>query len=391
MGINYFLKEEHHLFRSTVKEFMKQQAEPHFEKWEKEGKVDRSFFKAAGETGLLGLTVDEQYGGYGLDDLYSLIYIEEALRQNMHGPVLSLMAHSYLAMNYLQEAASEHIKQKYLVPSVKGEIVGALGMTEPNAGSDLAALRTSAVKEGDYYILNGSKTFITNGVYADYVVMAAKTNPAAGVKGISLFVVDTNTKGYTVSKLDKLGVKSSDTAEIGMNDVKVPAANLIGEEGQGFYYMMESLQTERLSIGWYCIGACLGAMDITIEYIKQREAFGKPISKIQVIRHKIAELQTEIDSLRSFVYLSTVRHTQKESVVKEASMIKYKSSDLLKTVTDECLQLFGGYGFIEDYPIARLYRDQRVNPIYAGTNEIMKEIISKLMLDEVSYKKVYNN
>ena len=389
MSINYFLSEEHHLFRESVKDFMKQHAEPHFAKWEKEGKVDRQFFVSAAQMGFLGLTVDEQYNGYGLDDLYSLILIEEAMRQNMHGPVLSILAHSYLAMNYLTKGASEFIKQKYLIPSVNGEIVGALGMTEPGAGSDLAALRTTAVKEGNYYILNGSKTFITNGVYADYVVMAAKTNPEAGVKGISLFVVDTKSEGYSTTKLDKLGVKSSDTAEIGMNQVKVPVENMIGEEGKGFYYMMESLQTERLSVGWYCLGACLGVMDLTIDYLKQREAFGKPISKIQVIRHKMAELQTEIDSLRAFIYLSTVRHTKVESVVREASMIKYKSSDLLKTVTDECLQFFGGYGFIEEYPIARLYRDQRVNPIYAGTNEIMKEIISKMMLDEVTYKKVY--
>jgi acyl-CoA dehydrogenase len=389
MSIDFFLTEEHHLFRETVREFMKQHSEPHFAKWEKEGKVDRQFFKEAATIGILGLTVKEEYGGYGLDDVYSLVMIEEAMRQNMHGPVLSIIAHSYLAMNYLTKAASEFIRQKYLVPSVSGEIVGALGMTEPGAGSDLAALRTTATKDGDFYVLNGSKTFITNGVYADFVVMAAKTNPSAGVKGISLFVVDTNSVGYTATKLDKLGVKSSDTAEIGMDNVKVPLQNLIGEEGKGFYYMMESLQTERLSVGWYCIGACLGVMDITIDYLKQREAFGKPISKIQVIRHRMAELQTEIESLRAFVYLSTVRHAKGESVVKEASMIKYKTSDLLKTVTDDCLQFFGGYGFIEEYAIARLYRDQRVNPIYAGTNEIMKEIISKIMLDDVAYNKVY--
>jgi len=386
MSISYFMTEELDMFRKSVDDFVAAHIEPNFNKWEKEGKVDKELFTKAAEQGLLGINIKPEYGGMGLNDMFSLVWLEQGGRHNVAGAMLSLCTHSYLPMQYLHKFASEEIKQKYLVPSVEGKIVGCLGMTEPFAGSDLAALRTTAIKQGDHYIVNGSKTFITNGVYADYMVTAVKTDPENKRAGISLLVIDAKSEGYTATKLDKLGVRSSDTAEIAMLNVKVPASNLIGEEGQGFYYMMKSLEIERFSIAWACMGGCLGVMDLTLKYIQEREAFGKPIAKLQVIRHKLAELQTEIETTRAFLYLATQRFSDGANTVKEATMLKYKTAELLKTVTDDCLQFFGGYGFMEEFPIARVYRDQRVNPIYGGTSEIMKEILAKIIVDGVTYK-----
>ncbi len=385
MGTSYFMTEELNMFRTSVDDFVKASILPHFNQWEKDGKVDKKLFKQAAELGLLGINIKPEYGGMGLNDMFSLVWLEQGGRHNIAGAMLSLCTHSYLPMQYLHKFASEEIKQKYLVPSVNGDIVGCLGMTEPFAGSDLAALRTTAIKQGDHYVVNGSKTFITNGVYADYMVTAVKTDPENKRGGISLLVIDAKSAGYTASKLDKLGIRSSDTAEIAMLNVKVPVANLIGEEGQGFYYMMKSLEIERFSIAWACLGGCLGVMDVTLKYIQEREAFGKPIAKIQVIRHKLVELQTEIEMTRAFMYLTTQRFANGENTVREATMLKLKTAELLKTTSDECLQFFGGYGFMEEFPIARVYRDQRVNPIYGGTSEIMKEILSKMIIDGVKY------
>ncbi|TDL99701.1 MAG: acyl-CoA dehydrogenase [Flavobacteriaceae bacterium] len=389
-AIDFFLTEEHKMFRETVRDFAKQYIEPNFDKWEKEGKVDREFFKKAGEFGLLGLAVEPEYAGMGLNHMYSLVMVEELGKHNFSGATLSLVAHSYLGMNYLQHAGTDYIKKTYLEPSVTGEKVSCLGMTEPGAGSDLAALSTTAVREGDYYIVNGSKTFITNGVYADFMVTAVKTDPSKGPAGVSLLVIDCNSEGFTRSKLHKLGMHSSDTAEIGMTNVKVPVANLLGQEGMGFKYMMESLQTERLGVAWACMGEMIGVFNKTIDYMNTRVAFGKPITKFQALRHKLAEMAIEIEATRAFLYLTNQRFCNGDIVVTECSMLKAKTSDLLNEVSDKCLQMFGGYGFIEEYPVARIYRDQRVNPIYAGTNEIMKEIICKTVVDGVTYKKVYN-
>lgn len=385
MSISYFMTEELDMFRKSVDDFVSAHIEPNFNRWEKEGKVDKELYTKAAELGLLGINIKPKYGGMGLSDMFSLVWLEQGGRHNVAGAMLSLCTHSYLPMQYLHKFASEELKQKYLVPSVEGKIIGCLGMTEPFAGSDLAALRTTAIKEGDHYIVNGSKTFITNGVYADYIVAAVKTDPTNARAGISLLVIDAKSAGYTATKLDKLGVRSSDTAEIAMLNVKVPASNLIGEEGKGFYYMMKSLEIERFSIAWACMGGCLGVMDLTLKYIQEREAFGKPIAKLQVIRHKLVELQTEIEITRAHMYLSTQLFSDGKNTVKEATMLKYKTAELLNRVTNECLQFFGGYGFMEEFPIARVYRDQRVNPIYGGTSEIMKEILSKMIIDGVKY------
>jgi alkylation response protein AidB-like acyl-CoA dehydrogenase len=379
------MTEEHDMFRKSVDDFITAEVSPNIDKWEEEGYIGKEIYKKAAEQGLLSINIDTKYGGMGLDDMYSLIWLEQGNRHNVAGVMLGMCAHTYLPMQYLNKFASDDIKERYLAPSVTGDLIGCLGMTEPFAGSDLAALRATAVKEGDHYIVNGSKTFITNGVYADYIVAAVKTNPEDKRAGVSLLVIDAKSAGYTATKLDKLGVRSSDTAEIAFDNVKVPVANLIGEEGKGFLYMMLSLQIERMSIAWGCVGSALGTMDITLKYLQEREAFGKPIAKIQVIRHKMVEMQTEIESVRAFMYLATARMAKGENIVKEATMLKLKTAELLNQVANDCLQFFGGYGYMSEFPISRIYRDQRVNPIYGGTSEIMKEILSKMIVDGVKY------
>jgi alkylation response protein AidB-like acyl-CoA dehydrogenase len=331
--------------------------------------------------GALGLNVDPKYGGLGLDAMYNMIWCEQLCFHNVGGSASGIVNHLQLPVQYLAKFGSEELKQKYLVPSVSGDAIGSLGMTEPNAGSDLAAIRTTAVRKGDHYIVNGSKTFITNGIMADYMVTAVKIDGQ-----VSMLVIDTKSEGYSFTKLDKLGIRASDTAEIALDNVKVPVENLLGEEGKGFYYMMRNLQIERLGIAWGGMGSCMGIMDITIKYIHEREAFGRPIANFQVIRHKLVDLQTEIDATRAFTYLTTQRFANNEDVTREASMLKLKAGELSKQVADECLQFFGGYGYMEEYPIARIYRDNRISAIYAGTSEIMKEILAKIIIDGKKYK-----
>ncbi len=379
-----FFSEEHELFRSTLQDFFKAEVNPYINEWERVGKVDRSIFKKMGEMGFLGLEVDEKYGGMGLDFLYTTILCEEMGRTGSSGFATTMSAHAYLAMNYLVHAGSPFIKEKYLVPSVTGEKVGSLSMTEPFAGSDLRAIRTTARLEGDHYIVDGSKTFISNGYYGDYTVVAVKTE-----SGISMIVMDLDAPGITRSKLDKVGIRCSDTAELAFNGVKVPKENLLGEEGKGFYYMMESLQVERLTLAQSNMGLMHHALDITMQYISERMAFGQSINKFQVLRHRIADMASDIEAWQAFCDLTSYRLAQGEHVVKECSMLKLKTSDLANSIVYECLQMFGGYGFMEEYPIGRIYRDIRIAPIYGGTSEIMKEIIAKIVIDKKSYKPVY--
>ncbi|MCB9188462.1 MAG: acyl-CoA dehydrogenase family protein [Flavobacteriales bacterium] len=381
---NLFFTEEHELFRASIQDFIKQEVLPYTNDWEAKGQIDRSVMKKMGEMGFLGLDTPEAYGGMGTDFMYTCVLLEEIGKSGALGFATMVASHVYLAMNYLNKGGSEALKQKYLVPSASGDLIGALAMTEPFAGSDLKNIRTTAVKDGDHYIINGSKTFITNAHYGDYIVAAVKTE-----SGISLIVIDNDMPGVTTSKLDKMGLRSSDTAEISFDNVKVPVENLLGKEGMGFYYMMESLQTERLTVSQISVGAMQCAYDLALQYISEREAFGKTIDKLQVIRHKIADIATEIEAWKQFVYITSARFAQGDFVVKECSMLKLKTSDLLNDVVYDCLQLFGGYGFMEEYPIARLYRDVRVIPIFAGTSEIMKEIIAKIEIEKVEYKPTY--
>ena len=383
---NLFLTEEHELFRDTLQDFFKAEVAPYLNEWEKNGKVDRSVLKKMGEMGFLGLEVEEKYGGMGADFMYTMILCEEMGRTGSVGFGTVVSAHAYLAMNYLVHAGSPFIKEKYLVPSITGEKIGSLSMTEPFAGSDLRAIRTTAKLEGDHYIVDGSKTFISNGYYGDYTVAAVKTET-----GISMIVIDLDAEGVSKAKLDKVGIRRSDTAELAFNGVKVPKENLLGEEGKGFYYMMESLQVERLTLAQTNIGVMQYVLDITLQYISERSAFGKPINKLQVLRHRIADMATDIEGWKAFMYQTSYRLAQGEHVVKECSMLKLKTGDLLNKMVYECGQMFGGYGFMEEYPIGRIYRDVRVIPVYGGTSEIMKEIIAKMVIDKKSYKPAYKS
>ncbi len=377
--------EEHQIFRETMRSFLKTEVEPNFKKWEKERKTDRELFKKAGELGIFGLHAPVELGGSGLDYSYAMVLSEEMGYSGFSGVGTALGAHQYLAMTYLLYSESELIKEKYVKPSIEGTLVGCLGMTEPNAGSDLAAIKTTAIKDGDHYIVNGSKTFISNGFYGDYMVTAVKTNPEAGAGGVSMIVIDLNAPGVTKSKLEKMGLHSSDTGEIGMIDVRVPVANLVGQEGLGFYYMMQNLVIERMVIVWGSITGCEKMIEDTLAYMKDRKAFGKPIDKFQALRHRIVDIATEVEACKAFSYMTTYRHIKGENVAKECAMLKLQSTELLNRVAYECLQFHGGYGYIEEYAIAGAYRDARVQNIYGGSSEIMKEIIAKMVIDGVTY------
>ena len=382
---NIYYTEEHEMFRSTLQDFLKKEVLPNINEWEKAEKIDRAIFTKMGEMGFLGLEVEEKYGGTGLDYLYSAILNEEMGRTGCLGFGTTIGVHSYLAMNYLSHGASHELKEKYLVPSVKGEIIGSLGMTEPFAGSDLKAIRTTAVLNEDYYIVNGSKTFISNAYYGDYCVTAVKTD-----KGISMIVIDLDAKGVSRTKLDKIGLRSSDTAELAFDNVKVPKENLIGQEGKGFYYMMESLQVERLTLTQGNIGLMQYVLDITLQYISERKAFNQAINNFQALRHKIADMASDIEAWKTFMEHTSYRLSKGEQVIKECSMLKLRTSELANEIVYNCLQMFGGYGFMEEYPIGRIHRDVRVQPIYGGTSEIMKEIISKIVIEQKNYKSAYN-
>ncbi|MEO1437858.1 MAG: acyl-CoA dehydrogenase family protein [Bacteroidota bacterium] len=379
-----FFQEEHELFRSTLEDFFKAEVTPYINEWEKQGKVDRSVLRKMGEMGFLGLEVDEAYGGMGLDFLYTTILCEEMGRVGSLGFSTVVAAHSYLAMNYLIHAGSPVQKEKYLAPSVTGELIGSLSMTEPFAGSDLKAIRTTAVLEGDHYVVSGSKTFISNGYYGDYTIAAVKTET-----GITMLIIDLDSEGISRAKLDKVGIRSSDTAELAFDAVRVPKENLLGEEGKGFYYMMESLQVERLTGVQGAIGLMDYLMKITLQYISERSAFGKPINRFQVLRHQIADMATEVEAYRAFTHQTSVRLARGENVTKECSMLKMRTADLLNEMAYKCQQMFGGYGFMEEYPVGRFFRDVRVMSIYGGTSEIMKEVIAKMVIDQVQYQPVY--
>ncbi|CAG0910412.1 unnamed protein product [Cyprideis torosa] len=288
-------------------------------------------------------------------------------------------------MTYLYNSDSPHIIENYIKPSISGDKVGCLGMTEPVAGSDLANIRSTAVLDGDHYIVNGGKTFITSGYYGDYIVAAVKTDPKAGYGGISMLVIDLESEGVTRNKLKKMGLHGSDTAEIGFSDVRVPKENLVGQEGMGFYYMMQNLVIERMLLVWTCTAGSEKAIEMTLQYMKEREAFGRPISKFQALRHRLVDIATEVEACKAFSFLTTYRYLKGETVTKECSMLKLQSTELLNKVVAECVQFHGGYGFIEDYPICRAYRDARVQTIYGGTSEIMREIVAKIMIDGLNY------
>lgn len=385
MNSRYFT-EEHELFRKSFQEFLQKEVVPHIEKWEKTGTIDRFIWKKFGEMGYFGLNYPEKYGGLDLDIFYTVIFLEELQKINSGGFAAAMWAHAYLAMTHVAKEGDEAIKEKYLTASISGDKIGCLCITEPAGGSDVAGMRTTAVKKGDKYIINGSKTFITNGVYSDYLVVAAKTNPELKNKGMSIFIMDRDTPGITSTKLDKLGWRASDTAEIAFDNVEIPASNLMGEEGKGFPYIMQHFAFERLIMGINAHARAQFALDYTLQYMSEREAFGKTINKFQALRHSIADMASEVEMAREFNYSIAERMKLGVYVVKEASMSKLLSTKIADEVIYKCLQFLGGYGYMEDYPLARLSRDSRLGPIGGGTSEILREIIAKMVIDGKEYK-----
>jgi acyl-CoA dehydrogenase len=385
MNSMYF-SEEHELFRQSFRDFLQKEVVPHIEKWEKSGNIERFIWEKFGEMGFFGLNYPEAYGGMNLDLFYTVIFLEELQKIKSSGFAAAMWAHAYLAMTHLNAEGDERIKQEYLAPSIAGKKIGALCITEPFGGSDVAGMRTTAVKNGDKFVINGSKTFITNGVYADYYVVAAKTNPELGNKGISIFLVDTKTNGVSVTKLDKLGWRASDTAEIAFDNVEIPLENLMGEEGKGFPYIMQHFALERLIMAINAHARAEYAIDYTLEYMSQREAFGSPINRFQALRHTMVEHSTEVEHCKIFNYAAVSRLNNGEYVVKEATMAKLKSTKVADQAIYDCLQMLGGYGYMEEYPLARLLRDSRLGPIGGGTSEILKEILSKMIIDNQNYK-----
>ena len=383
--MNYFTN-EHDLFRESLRDFLNKEVKGNIEKWELDQKIPKEIWKKMGNQGFLGLCYPEKYGGANLDFFFDVILFEEMSKMNSGGFVITQQVVQCMSSPYILKYGSEILKEKYLPGIISGELIGCIGITEPDTGSDVKNIKTRAEDKGDYFLINGSKTFITNGMYGDFVVTVVKTDSNIGAKGISLVVIDLNSKGINRTKINKLGWHSSDTAEISFDNVKVPKENLVGKKGKGFYYLMNGLQLERLIFVPSCIGAMEYAMSESIKYMKQRKSFGKTIDQFQVLRHKIATLYSEIESVKVFGYYCCELYNKNEYDVKLCSMAKLLATELHEKVSTECLQFFGGNGFSEEYPMARMYRDSRVGTIGAGTSEIMKEIISKIVLEEAEYK-----
>ncbi|ALJ04642.1 acyl-CoA dehydrogenase [Pseudalgibacter alginicilyticus] len=385
MNSMYFT-EEHTHFRNSLKDFLNKEVIPYIDHWEKSGIIDASIWKKFGDMGYFGLSYPEAYGGLNLDLFYMVVLLEELQKVNSGGFAAAVWAHVYLAMTHINKEGTEAIKQKYLVPSISGEKTGCLCITEPFGGSDVAGMRTTAIKKDDYYIINGSKTFITNGLYSDYLVVAAKTSPEKGNKGISIFVLDRDMAGISATKLNKLGWRASDTGEIAFDNVKVPTGNLMGEPDKGFSYIMQHFALERLIMGVNAHARAEFALEYTLKYMSERHAFGQSIDKFQALRHTIADLYTDMEMCKEFNYSVAYRLNRGEYMVKEATMSKLKSTKMADEVIYQCLQFLGGYGYMEDYPMARLFRDSRLGPIGGGTSEILREILAKIIIDKKEYK-----
>lgn len=366
------------LFRDNFKRFMTEHVAPFYEQWEKEGLMPRSVWSLLGENGYLCVDVPEQYGGYGVPTEYSLMLVEESARAGYGALSTAISCHSEIAAPYILHIANEEQKQYWLPKMVAGEVVGAIGMTEPGAGSDLQGMRSSAILNGDHYLLNGSKTFISNGQHADLVVLAAKTDPQARAKGVSLLLVDTHLDGFKKgTNLDKIGLHSQDTSELFFDNVKVPANQLLGNAGQGFAYLMQELPRERTAIAATALGAIRGAIDVTTQYVQERQAFGQKIGSFQNTRFVLA--QAKIDELATAAFYNQNLALYKENKldVETAAALKSFSTDMQMKIIDSLLQLFGGYGYMTEYPISRFFVDARIQRIYGGTNEIMKEIVAR--------------
>jgi acyl-CoA dehydrogenase len=385
--------EHHDMFRQAVRAFVQKEVEPHVEAWERAGEIPKSIWPKMGALGFLGVEYDEKYGGAGADVLTTAVLCEEMARARCASLAMAVGVHTDMASPHLYWTGSEALKEKYLPAICRGEALTAIAVTEPGGGSDVAAIRTRAVRDGDHYVLDGSKMFITNGVLADLYFVAARIHdpltlpsPRGGEggkgrhRGISMFLVERNTPGFTVSrKLDKMGNRASDTAELAFEGMRVPAGNLLGAEGKGFYEVMRVFQRERLVAGLHAVAGCERALEDTIAYVQQRHAFDEPLSKKQVVRHKLADLATLIEAGRWLTYAACLKYRDREEAVKEISMVKLFTAEMAQKVAYDCVQLHGGYGYMREYPIERFFRDIRLMTIGGGTSEIMKEIIAKQM------------
>ena len=370
---------EHHLFRESFRQFVDKEIVPNNQAWEEKGIVDRSLFEIAGSNGFLGVDIPQEFGGGGIADYrFNQIMQEEFDMAGVAAAASGLGLHNDICIPYFLEFCSEEQRARWLPGLTSGQYITAIAMSEPGTGSDLASIATTATKDGDSFVLNGAKTFISNGIISDLVIVAAKTNPEAGHRGVSLLVVERDMEGFERGRnLDKVGRHSQDTAELFFTDVRVPAENLLGEENKGFYYMMFNLPQERLNIAISAVAGTQYAFDLTLEYVKERQAFGQPIGSFQNTRFKMAEIATELELAWAFIDKCVLAHNLKNLTADEAAMAKWWTTELQKRAIDQCLQFFGGYGYMEEYPISRLWRDGRVQSIYGGTTEIMKEIVGR--------------
>lgn len=370
---------EHEEFRKLARAFFEKECVPHVDEWEKNGQVSKEVWKAAGATGLLAPWADETYGGAGIRDYrFSQVLTEEFFGTGTVGFGISIQ--NDVMQPYLEDLTNDEQKARWMPGTVAGDIIWAIAMSEPGAGSDLAAIRSTAVRDGDYYVINGAKTFITNGQLANRIVVAVKTDPAAGARGVSLIVVEEGMEGFSRGRtLDKIGHKAQDTSELFFDDVRVPATNLLGEENKGFYALMQNLAQERLGVAVVAYAVMKRALAITIDYVRDRKVFGSTLGSMQHTRFELAELKTIIDVTESCVDRAVVLHTAAELSAEDAAGLKQWTTDQQCNLVDRCLQFFGGYGYCNDYEIARIYRDSRIQRIYAGSNEVMKELVGRSM------------
>ncbi len=373
--------EEHEMFRDAYRTFLEREMVPHRDKWEAAGIVDRDVFRTAGEAGFLGMGIPEEYGGAGVKDFrYNNVIIQELARADLYASGIGFTLHTDVCLPYFVDYCNDDQKQRWLPGIASGEKITAVAMTEPGIGSDLASMSTTAIRDGDEYVLNGSKTFITNGINADLVIVAAKTDPSERHKGMSLLILEAPAEGFERGRnLEKVGLHAQDTAELFFNDVRVPAENLLSNEGEGFMLLVKNLPQERLSIAMAAVAHARAMLEWTIEYAQERQAFGQPIGTFQNSRFKLAEMNTEITIAETFIDRCLIALNDFELTAEEASMAKWWCTELQKRVADTCVQLHGGYGYMVEYPIARAYTDSRITTIYGGTTEIMKEIIGRSM------------
>lgn len=380
MGSDFYFTKDHEMVRRAVRNFVNKEINPHVDAWEEKGIAPlHDLFKKMGGLGFLGIRYDEKYGGEGLDYWYETVVMEELAHIRCGGIPMAIAVQMDMATPAIDEFGSEYLKETYLKPALKGEMVAAIAVTEPDAGSDVAALKTTAKREGDHYILNGSKTYITNGTQADFLTLLARTGEAPGHHAFSLFVVPTNLPGFHVSKkLDKMGMRSSDTAELYFDDIRIPAKNLIGRENEGFIHQMQQFQHERFTVLPLTYISAKDVIDDTVAYIKGRIVFGKPLISKQVLRHRIVKWLSEIECLKQLTYHIVRMKMAGQDVTREISMGKLIGGDLLSRVTDGCLQMYGGMGFMNEMPVSRAYRDARLLSIGGGASEVMSEIIGKL-------------